>query len=106
MADGYGPAMAALNGAMFHGRALTVNEAQKLSAEPRQDRFSEIMDRFEAHYGGPESQNCRSVVSDLKELAEAGHVDAAQQLADILSLPGPYYDPEAAYKWYYIALSQ
>lgn len=23
-----------------------------------------------------------------------------------VALPGPYYDPQAAYKWYYIALSQ
>ena len=39
-------------------------------------------------------------------LAGAGHAEAAQRLADLLALPGPYYDPESAYKWYFIALSQ
>jgi hypothetical protein len=33
-------------------------------------------------------------------------VEAARDFADVLALPGPFYDPEAAYKWYYIALSQ
>src|SRR5207245_545729 len=64
MADGREAAIAALNGAMFQGRALTVNEAQKSSEEPRRDRFSNIMDRFGAHYAQPESQEFREVVHD------------------------------------------
>jgi RNA recognition motif-containing protein len=106
MADGAAAAVAALNGAMFQARQLTVNEAERSSGQLRQDRFSEIIDRFEAHYTRPESQEFREVVHDLQELAEVGHVEAAQQLADILALPGLYYDPKSAYKWYYIALSQ
>ena len=46
------------------------------------------------------------MVSDLQEMAEAGDVRAALELADVLALEGPHYDPESAYKWYYIALSQ
>jgi RNA recognition motif-containing protein len=106
MADGAEAAIAALNGAMFQGRALTVNEAERSSEEPGQDRFSDILDRFETHCAQPESQEFREVVHDLHQLAEAGHIGAAQQLADVLAQPGPNYDPESAYKWYYIALSQ
>jgi hypothetical protein len=105
MADGGEAAIAALNGAMFQGRVLTVNETQRRS-EDRPDQFSDIIDRFEAHYAQPESQEFQEVIHDLQELAEAGHVEAAQQLADVLALPGPHYDPVSAYKWYYIALSQ
>jgi RNA recognition motif-containing protein len=106
MADGGEAAIAALNDAMFQGHALTVQEAQRYSEDARQDRFSEIIDRLEAHDAQPESPEFREVVRDLHELANGGHVEAAQGLADILALPGPNYDPESAYKWYYISLSQ
>ncbi|HUG94208.1 MAG TPA: hypothetical protein VML55_25490 [Planctomycetaceae bacterium] len=106
MAEGTEAAIAALHGTMFQGRSLTVTEAQRYSDEPHQDRLSDILDRFEAHYDRPESPEFRKVIDDLRELAETGHAEAAQQLADVLAFPGPYYDPEAAYKWYYIALSQ
>ena len=89
----------------FKGSVLTVNEAQKSSEEPRHDRFSDLIDRL-AHCDRREGPEFGKLVHDLHELAEAGHVEAAQELADILALPGPYYDPESAYKWYYIALSQ
>jgi len=106
MADGADAAIAALNGATFQGRELAVSEAQRPPLEPPQDRFSEIMRRYEAHYNQRESAAFREVVHDLQELAEAGHLEAARELADVLALPGPYYDPEAAYKWYYIVFSQ
>ena len=105
MADGADDAIGALNGANFEGSTITVNEAQG-PKQPGQDRFSDIIDRFDAHYDRPGSQEFRQVVNDLTELAEAGHLGAAQQLAEVLALPGPYFDPESAYKWYYIALSQ
>ena len=105
MADGADEAIAALNGTKFKGSALTVNGAQKSSEGPRHDRFSDLIDRL-AHCDRREGPEFGKLVHDLHELAEAGHVEAAQELADILALPGPYYDPESAYKWYYIALSQ
>ncbi len=87
MADGAKAAIARLNGAEVNGRILTVSEAQ-----PRRgDTFSEVMDRCD--YNRPEG-----VFDDLKRLAEAGHVDAAYELAGILARPGPYHDPESAYK--------
>jgi hypothetical protein len=69
-------------------------------------QFDEIIDRFEAYYQRPESLEFRKVVHDLRALAETGDPKAAQQLADVLALPGPNYDPESAYKWYYIGLAQ
>ena len=106
MADGAEAAIAALHGTQFQGRSLTVNEAQRYSDEPHQGRLSDIIDRFEAHYDRPESPEFRKAVDDLRQLAETGDAEASQELADVLALAGPYYDPEAAYKWYYIALSQ
>jgi hypothetical protein len=106
MADGAEAAIAGLNGALYKGRASVVNEARRPSEERQDSRFSDVRGRFGVHYGQPESPEFREVVHDLQELAGAGHIDAARMLADIIALPGPYYDPESAYKWYYIALSQ
>src|SRR5262249_5698787 len=95
-----------LNGTQFQGRALTVNEARPFCESTSQDRFSEIMKRFEAYYDRPESAEFGKVVEDLRETAEAGHVEAEKALADLLAKQGAHYDPESAYKWYYIALAQ
>jgi hypothetical protein len=78
----------------FNGRILGVNEPQ-----PYSDPFSEIMDRYD-------DDRPEEVIHELQELAEAGHVDAAYEVAGILARPGPYHDPESAYKWYNISLSQ
>lgn len=45
-------------------------------------------------------------VRRLEQIAEDGDLLAAEQLAEVLALHGPTYDPATAYKWYYIALSQ
>lgn len=84
-----------LNGAEASGSIPTLSEAQP----GERDSFAEVMDR--CNYDRPES-----VFDDVKRLAEAGHVDAAYELAGILARPGQYHDPESAYKWYYISLSQ
>jgi hypothetical protein len=106
MADGADAAIQALDGSTIKGLPLplVVNEAEKW--KPQQDRFSEIMDRNEACYDRRESKEYHQVVQDLKELAESGHIEAAEQLAEFLSFQGPYFDPATAYKWYYIALSR
>ena len=79
----------------FNGRMLAVNQAQPYYP----DAFSEVMDRYD-------NDRPEDVVHDLEKLAEAGHVHAAYEVAGILARPGPYHDPESAYKWYYISLSQ
>ena len=42
----------------------------------------------------------------LEQLAEEGDLVAAEQVAELLALHGPAHDAAAAYKWYYIVLSQ
>jgi hypothetical protein len=106
MAEGAEAAIATLNGAPFQGRTLVVNEAQQKSEQPAQDRFSGVIDVLSAQCDRREGPEFRQAVHELQELAEAGHPEAAQELAEVLALPGPYHDPESAYKWYYIALSQ
>ena len=75
-----------LNGAEFQGRSLEVNEAEPYSDPPSRDAFSDVMDRYD--YDRPEV-----VFDELERLAEAGHVEAAYELAGILARPGRYHDP-------------
>jgi len=90
MSAGGEEARRALDGTQFQGRSLTVRKERQYPDE----------------YTHDESPEFRKAVEDLWERAETGDPDAAHELADILYFPGPYYDPQAAYKWYYIALSQ
>jgi hypothetical protein len=69
-------------------------------------QFDDAIARLEAHHDQPASPAFRRVLADLRTLAEAGHVDAAHALADELATRGANHDPESAYKWYYISLSQ
>jgi hypothetical protein len=90
MTEGAEAAIRALHGTQFQDRSLTVYEAR----------------RYPDEYTHDESPEFRKAADNLRELAEKGDAAAAHQLADVLAFPGPYYDPQAAYKWYYIALSQ
>lgn len=69
-------------------------------------QFDDVIDRLSEYYDQPASAGFRQVLNDLQLLAEAGNIDAAHELADQLAYTGPNHDPEAAYKWYYISLSQ
>ena len=90
MMEGAEAAVQALHGAQFQGRTLTVREER----------------RYPDDYTHDESLEVRQAVAELRERAEAGDAEAAHELSEIVAFPGPYYDPQAAYKWYYIALSQ
>ena len=68
--------------------------------------YSEVSDELEAAWDAQESDEFRTALVKLTHLAETGSVEAAEAVAEILALPGPHRDPEAAYRWYYIALSQ
>ena len=48
----------------------------------------------------------RDAVRRLETIVQQGEIDAAEGLAEILAKHGPLHDASAAYKWYYIALSQ
>lgn len=69
-------------------------------------QFDDAIDRLSAHREQSASPEFRQALADLRTLAEIGHVGAALALADELAMHGPNHDPESAYKWYYIALSQ
>lgn len=68
--------------------------------------FQDAVARLETCHDQPAGPEFQRVLADLRTLAEAGHVNAAHALANELALHGPNHDPEAAYKWYYISLSQ
>jgi hypothetical protein len=90
MTEGAGAAIRALHGAQFQGRSVTVREER----------------RYPDDYTHDKSPEMRQAIAELRKRAEAGDAEAAHELAEIIAFPGPYYDPQAAYKWYYIALSQ
>lgn len=90
MTEGAATAIQALHGTQFQGRSLTVREER----------------RYRDDYTHDDSPEMRRAVAELRERAEAGDAEAAHELAEIIAFPGPHYDPQAAYKWYYIALSQ
>jgi hypothetical protein len=90
MTDGADVAIAALNGTEFQGRSLAVYEARRVHDDYRHD----------------DSRGTARTIEDLRQRAESGDVEAAHELAEIIAFPGPHFDPQAAYKWYYIALSQ
>ncbi len=90
MAEGAEAAVRALHGTQLQGRSLSVREER----------------RYRDDYTHDESPEMRRAITELRERAEEGDAEAAHELAEIIALPGPYYDPQAAYKWYYIALSQ
>jgi hypothetical protein len=90
MADGAEAAIQALNETTFLGQILIVYKERQ----------------YPDDYAHDESPEMRKAVDELRERAESGDPDVARELADILYFPGPYYDPQAAYTWYYIALSQ
>lgn len=90
MSAGAEAAIRALHGTQFQGRSLTVYKERQ----------------YPDDYVHDDSLELRQSVDELRERAEAGDAEAAQELADILYFPGPFYDPQAAYKWYYIALSE
>jgi hypothetical protein len=70
------------------------------------DAYAALCDEIDDLWDDQESTEFRDALAGLTVAAESGHVDAAEYLAEIRSLPGPHYDPAAAYKWYYVALSQ
>jgi RNA recognition motif-containing protein len=106
MSDGADAAIAAVNGASFQGRTLVVTEAKPFGGPVASNRLSQVMERFATVCDYPESAEFVKAVGDLREMAEGGDADGARELADVLARPGPHYDPESAYKWYYIAFSQ
>ena len=72
----------------------------------RSPEFDAVCDELEAHWKNQGGNHFRAAVRRLEALAKSGSLAAAEYLAEILALYGPLHDPAAAYKWYYIALSE
>jgi hypothetical protein len=73
---------------------------------PRVPDYDEIADRLDASWDDqPGPEFCRAL-QQLRLIAEGGNLEAVEFLAEILTLHGPHHDAAAAYKWYFIALSQ
>jgi len=68
--------------------------------------YSLASDEIEEAWDAQESDHFRTALKKLTHLAEAGCVEAAEAVAEIFAIPGPHRRPEAAYRWYYIALCQ
>ena len=68
--------------------------------------FNHALDQIEAAEKNPGSSQYGAAMKSLEKVAEAGSVEAAEAVAEFFALPGPHCDPEAAYRWYYVGLSQ
>jgi hypothetical protein len=79
----------------------------KMSDSKLYKEYEKVRGELHAHWQRQGSRAFRSALKRFVAVAEAGNMDAAEFLGEIYAQQdGPHYDPEAAYKWYYIALSQ
>ncbi len=67
--------------------------------------YAEISKDLDAHWHNQGSAVFGGALSRLRTVAEAGCVEAASALAEIFALPGPRYNPEEGYRWYFISYS-
>jgi hypothetical protein len=65
-----------------------------------------LNERYKRLFSEDREMSSKQFLDELRTLANNGHVDAAQGLADELALSGSQRDTEEAYKWYYISLSK
>jgi hypothetical protein len=68
--------------------------------------YDEIADQLDSFWEEQDGPEFRAALEQLSTLAESAHLEAVECLAEILALNGPNRNPVAAYKWYFIALSQ
>jgi hypothetical protein len=68
--------------------------------------YDEISKRLDDAWDEQDGAAFRAALHDLSLLAERGDLAAAEAFAEILAQDGPHRAPDAAYKWYFIALSQ
>ena len=72
----------------------------------RRPDYDAIRAIVKAHWKRQDAPAFQAAVNQLRVLAEAGNLEAAEELAEILALSGPVHDAADAYKWYYVVLSQ
>lgn len=67
--------------------------------------FNELFEQIDALSEHEESPEFKSALVRLEGYAEAGSVDAAEFLAELLANDGCCHDAVKAYRWYFVALS-
>jgi hypothetical protein len=67
--------------------------------------YEKLCEQLDSLSEQSDSLQFQSALVHLQTYAEAGSVDAAEFLAELLSYDGPNHDVAAAYKWYFVALS-
>jgi len=77
-----------------------------MNSDDLETAFNRALDQIEVAGGNTGSDEYKAALKNIEEVAEAGSVEAAEAVAELLALPGTHHDPEAAYRWYYVALSQ
>jgi hypothetical protein len=68
--------------------------------------YEDVAERLDSSWDKPDGKEFRGALEQLVVLAEHGNLEAAEFLAEILALDGRHHDAAAAYKWYFIVLSQ
>lgn len=71
-----------------------------------QDEYDTLADEIDALWERQDSAEFVAALRRLEGFAQSGDPDAAEWLGEIRALHGPQRDPEGAYRWYFIALSQ
>jgi hypothetical protein len=72
----------------------------------RRPDYDAVRAILKAYWTRQDAPAFRAAVDRLRLFAEAGDLEAAEYLAEILALSGPVHDAASAYKWYYIVLSE
>jgi hypothetical protein len=67
--------------------------------------YDEVCKQIDNLFDRQDSPQFAIALSQLKAFAEAGSLDAAEFLAEILAYDGPHHDAASAYKWYFVTLS-
>jgi len=68
--------------------------------------YDDVAERLDSSWDEQDGTEFLDGLRDLCLLAESGNLEAAEFLAEILASGGPNHDAAAAYRWYFIALSQ
>ena len=68
--------------------------------------YEDVAERLNSRWDEQDGPEFLDALRALRELAESGNLEAAEFLAEIHTRHGPNHDAAAAYKWYFIVLSQ
>jgi hypothetical protein len=71
----------------------------------KDEEYKKLCEQLDALFEQGDSPQFQSALVRLQTYAEAGSMDAAEFLAELLAYDGPNHDAAEAYKWYFVALS-